>query len=124
MKYAVLIYLDPDLVGGLPKEEFNSTMRDCLSHADAMQARGALLDSQMLEDVGTARSIRIRKGRTKVMDGPFAESKEVLGGFNIVEADNMDEAIELALQFPWASVGCIEVRPIRDIGGVRRAVGA
>jgi hypothetical protein len=124
MQYAVLIYLDRDLLGQVKPEEFNATMRDCLSHADAMKSRGALLDSQMLEEVETARSIRVRKGRTAIVDGPFAESKEVLGGFNIVEAANMDEAIELALQFPWAGVGCVEVRPIRDIGGVRRAVGA
>lgn len=124
MKYIVLIYNDPKLLGAMPKEEFNSTMRDCLSHADEMVRKGSLLESQMLEDPSTARSVRIRGGKRMVTDGPFIETKEFLGGFNIIEADNMEEAEKLADNFPWASVGCVEIRPIRDIGGVRKAVGA
>jgi hypothetical protein len=123
MKFAVLIYNDPAMVEALPKKEFNSTMRDCLSHANDMQRAGTLLDSQMLEDPSTAKSIRIRQGRRKVIDGPFSETKEVLGGFNIIEAEDMDEALRLADNFPWAGTGCVEVRPIRDIGSVRKAVG-
>jgi hypothetical protein len=123
MKYIVLIYNDPKLLGAMPKEEFNSTMRDCLSHADEMVRKGSLLESQMLEDPSTARSVRIRGGKRMVTDGPFIETKEFLGGFNIIEADNMEEAEKLADNFPWASVGCVEIRPIRDIGGVRKAVG-
>jgi hypothetical protein len=124
MKFAVLIYNDPTLLGELPQENFNATMRECLAHADAMAKNGALMQSEMLEDTSTARSIRIRGGVTKVVDGPYAEAKEVLGGFNIIEASDMDEAVKLALEFPWAATGCVEVRPIRDVGGVRRAVGA
>jgi hypothetical protein len=124
MKFAVLIYNDPRLLGELPTEEFNTTMRGCLGKADGMRQRGALLDSQMLEDTSTARSIRVRKGRVEVTDGPFAEAKEVLGGFNIIEARDMDEAIALAMEFPWAATGCVEVRPVRDIESVRRTVGA
>jgi hypothetical protein len=123
MKFAVLIYNDPTLVEELPQESFNATMRECLAHADAMAKNGALLQSEMLEDTKAARSIRIRGGVTKVVDGPYAEAKEVLGGFNIIEANDMDEAVKLALEFPWSATGCVEVRPIRDIGGVRRAVG-
>jgi hypothetical protein len=122
MKFVVLIYNDPNLLGELPKESFNATMRECLANADAMAKNGALLQSEMLEDIHTARSIRVRGGVTKVVDGPYAEAKEVLGGFNIIEASDMDEAVKLALEFPWSATGCVEVRPIRDIGGVRRAV--
>jgi hypothetical protein len=124
MKFAVLIYNDPKLLDAVPKAEFNQTMRECLVSADEMRAGGKLLDSQMLEDPVTARSIRVRGGRTKVVDGPFAEAKEILGGFNIIEARDMDEAVKMAMKFPWAATGCVEVRPVRDIGGVRRAVGA
>ena len=124
MKFVVLIYNDPELLGVVPKEEFNSTMRDCLAHADEMRRDGKLLDTQMLEDPKTARSVRIRKGRRVVVDGPFAETKEVLGGFNIIEAANMEEAVKLADAFPWSSTGCVEIRPVRDIGGVRKAVEA
>ncbi|HEY6219330.1 MAG TPA: YciI family protein [Gemmatimonadaceae bacterium] len=124
MKFVVLIYNDPELLGVVPKEEFNSTMRDCLAHADEMRRDGKLLETQMLEDPKTARSVRIRKGRRVVVDGPFAETKEVLGGFNIIEAANMEEAVKLADAFPWSSTGCVEIRPVRDIGGVRKAVEA
>jgi hypothetical protein len=124
MKFMVLIYNDSEMLGEMPVPEFNAQMRDCLSKADRMKANGNLIESQMLEDVSTARSIRVRNGRMVTTDGPFAETKEVLGGFNLIEARDMDEAIEIAKQFPWAASGCIEVRPVRDIDGVRRRVGA
>ena len=124
MKFIVLIYNDPALLDGLPPAEFNSTMRDCLANADEMKRDGALIESQMLEDVSTARSIRIRNGRRTIVDGPFTETKEVLGGFNIIEARDMDEALRMAEHFPWAGTGCVEVRPIRDMDAVRRRVGA
>ena len=124
MKFIVLIYNDPKTLAQVPQSEFNSTMKECFDHADAMQRKGKLLESQQLESVSSSKTIRTRAGRTTVVDGPFAETKEVLGGFNIVEAENMDEAIELALQFPWASTGSVEVRPIKDISAVRRQVGA
>ena len=67
--------------------------------------------------------MRVRNGRKSVLDGPFAETKEVLGGFNIVEAPNIDEAIRIAEEFPWAKLGSIEVRPIRDMAAIRQSVG-
>src|SRR6267143_4033662 len=97
-------------------------MRGCLAHADELRRDGRLTDSQMLEDAETAKSVRIRNGRTKIMDGPFSEAKEVLGGFNLIEAKDMHEAIEIAMEFPWAHTGCVEVRPVRDIDTVRRRV--
>lgn len=65
-----------------------------------------------------------RDGRTTVVDGPFAETKEVLGGFNLIEAADYDEALRIACESQWAGVGCIEVRPVRDVAAVRRRVGA
>jgi hypothetical protein len=123
MKFVVLIYNDPQLLEALPKAEFNATMRECLAKADDMRVHGKLLDSQMLEDPSSARSVRVRSGRTTIVDGPFAEVKEVLGGFNIIEARDMDEAVRMAEAFPWAATGCVEIRPVRDVAGVRRAVG-
>ncbi len=124
MKFIVLIYNDSQMLGAMPAPEFNSQMRDCLSKADRMKADGNLIESQMLEDVSTAKSIRVRNGRMVTTDGPFAETKEVLGGFNLIEARDMDEALEIAKEFPWAASGCIEVRPVRDIDGVRERVWA
>ena len=124
MKFIVLIYTDGKLLDELPAGEADSMMRDCLSHADELQAEGRLLESQMLEGVETAKSLRRRNGRLTVTDGPFAETKEVLGGFNLIEAADMDEAVRIAQQFPWWSTGCVEVRPVRDIDTVRQRVGA
>lgn len=124
MKFMLLVYNDPELLDALPAGGFDADMRDCLSHADELQHAGSLLESQQLEPVTTARSVRMRGGRAIAVDGPFAETKEVLGGFNIIEAADMEEAVRIASEFPWIKTGCIEVRPVRDIGAVRVRVGA
>jgi hypothetical protein len=124
MKFMLLIYLDPQKMDALPEAKFDSMMRDCLTHADHLHSKGKLIESQMLEEPRTAKSVRIRAGRVDTTDGPFAEAKEVLGGFNLVEADSMEEAVKIAASFPWASTGCVEVRPVRDIGAVRDKVFA
>jgi hypothetical protein len=123
MKFVVLIYTDPAKLSELPAPAFNSMMRDCLVHADEMQRGGTLLQTEMLEDTVTAKSIRVRNGRKAILDGPFAETKEVLGGFNIIEASDIDEAVRMAEAFPWSQIGSVEVRPVREISTVRRAVG-
>ena len=124
MKFMVLIYNDDSMLEALPPAQFDATMRGCLDHADELRKEGRLLDSQMLEPPSTAKSLRSRKNRLTVVDGPFAESKEVLAGFNLIEAEDMGEAVRIASEFPWARTGCIEVRPVRDIEAVRERVGA
>lgn len=124
MKFMLLIYNDPKLLGAMPAPEFAATMRGCLTHADDLRRDGRLLDTQMLEDPGTAKSVRVRKGRLTAVDGPFAEAKEVLGGFNLIEAADMAEAVQIASEFPWTRTGCVEVRPVRDIETVRQRVAA
>lgn len=124
MKFVLLIYNDPEKIEALPQAEFNETMRGCLEHADELRGRGRLLDTQMLADASTAKSVRVRKDRRTVLDGPFAETKELLAGFNLIEADSMEEAVRIAESFPWVRTGCVEVRPVVDIGAVRDQVGA
>jgi hypothetical protein len=124
MKYLLLVYVDPTAIDDLPAGDFDNKMRHCLAHADELKDKGRLIESQMLEDASTAKSVRIRNGKQTTIDGPFAETKEVLGGFNLVEADSIDEAVRMAAEFPWAQTGCIEVRPVRDIETVRRRVNA
>jgi hypothetical protein len=124
MKFMVLIYNDSKLLDALPPAQFDATMRDCLEHTDDLRKEGRLLDSQMLESASTAKSLRSRKNQLTVTDGPFTETKEFLAGFNLIEAENMDDAVRIASEFPWASTGCVEVRPVRDIEGVRQRVGA
>jgi hypothetical protein len=122
MKFMLLIYIDSGLLDALPEGQADGMMRDCLTHADELRGDGSLIESQMLESATTAKSLRVRNGRARVSDGPFSEAKEVLGGFNLIEAKDMDEAIRIAQQFPWAETGCIEIRPVRDIETVRRRV--
>jgi hypothetical protein len=124
MKFMVLIYNDDTMLDAMPPEQFDATMRGCLEHADELRKDGRLLDSQMLESASTAKSLRTRKNRLTVLDGPFAETKELLAGFNLIEAENMDEAVRIAAEFPWTRTGCVEVRPVRDIDTVRQRVGA
>jgi hypothetical protein len=124
MKFMLLIYNDSALLDAMPANEFDDAMRHCLTHADELRQEGRLLDSQMLESPASAKSVRIRRGRVTTVDGPFAEAKEVLGGFNLIEASDMEEAVQIAAEFPWARTGCVEVRPLRDIETVRQRVGA
>ncbi|HJW07372.1 MAG TPA: YciI family protein [Rhodanobacter sp.] len=124
MKYLVMIYCDDTLLDALPEGEFDTLMHGCFAKADALRANGQLHDSQQLEAPSTARTVRVRNGATSVVDGPYAETKEYLGGFNLIEAADMDEAVRIAQAFPWSRTGAIEIRPIRDIDAVRRRVGA
>ena len=124
MQYLTLIHIDPALLAELPQDEYDRLMRGCFDKADALQAQGCLHGSQQLEEPATARTLRVREGVSRVTDGPFAETREFLAGFNLVEADSMDHAMEIARQFPWARFGSIDVRPVRDMQGVRRQVGA
>jgi len=124
MQFLLLVYTDPELLGGLPPEQYDAHMRHCLQKADALQAEGRVLAFQQLEPPATARSVRVRAGRASVLDGPFTETKEMLAGFNLVEAESMEEAVQMAHELPWANYGCIEVRPVRNIAGVRSRVGA
>ena len=124
MRFLMLVYTDQSLVDELPTGEFDHLMRGCLEHADELRAAGRVLASQQLEPPATARTLRTRGGRTTVVDGPFAETKEMLAGFNLIEADSLDEAERMAREFPWSRTGAIELRPIRDLDAVRQRVGA
>lgn len=124
MQYLLLVYIDPALIEALPEGEYDCMMRHCLEHADELKAEGTLLGFQQLEPASTARAVRRRGDKVAVVDGPFAETKELLAGFNLVEADSLEHAVTLAEQLPWARTGCIEVRALRDVDAVRRRVGA
>jgi hypothetical protein len=123
-KFALLVYTDDSLLDALPEGQYDDKMRYCLGHADELREQGRLFDSQMLEDAKTAKTMRVRNGRRTVVDGPFTETKELLAGFNLIEAEDMDEAVRMAAEFPWSETGSIEVREIRDIGTVRQRVAS
>jgi hypothetical protein len=124
MQFIALIYNDPTLLDAVPAEEVDAMLRGCFAHVDELQREGRLVGSRMLAEAGTARTLRVRNGQMTALDGPYAEAKEVLGGFNLIEAENMDEAVRIAAGFPWAATGCVEVRAVQDLGAVRQRVGA
>ena len=124
MQYLLLVYTDAELLDKLPAEEFNTEMRECLQHSDAQMEQGKVLGFQQLQPAATARTVRVRNGRATVLDGPFAETKEMLAGFNLVEAESMEEAVRMAHELPWTKYGAIEVRPVGDIAAMRARVGA
>ena len=108
MKYLCLVYLDERKLHEVPDE-------DCVAYDTAIRKSGHCIASEALQSVQTATTVRVRDGKTSITDGPFAETKEQLAGFYMIEAENLDEAIRIAAQIPPARVGSIEVRPIRPI---------
>jgi hypothetical protein len=124
MKFLVMIYNDDALLNALAPGEFDTMMHGCFKHADELRAEGHLLDYMQLEPPQNTKTVRVRGSKTTIVDGPFSEAREYLGGFNLIEAKDMDEAVKIAQSFPWARTGCIEVRPVHDIEGERRRVGA
>lgn len=108
MKYLCLVYLDEKKLDELPDEE-------CVDYDDSIRESGHCVASEALQSVQTATTIRIRNGKVSITDGPFAETKEQLAGFYLIEARDLNEAIQVASRIPPARVGSIEVRPIRPI---------
>jgi hypothetical protein len=108
MKYLCLVYADENTVHAVPD-------RDCVAYDIKLRESGACLSSEALESVQTATTVRVRGGKVSITDGPFAETKEQLTGFYLIEAADLDAAIRLAAGIPPATVGSIEIRPIRPI---------
>lgn len=114
MKYLCLVYPDEKRSEELPDS-------DCVAYDRAIRESGHCIASEALQSVQTATTVRVRNGKLSITDGPFAETKEQLAGFYLIEANDLNEAIQIAAKIPPAAVGCIEVRPLRPI---REAVAA
>jgi hypothetical protein len=108
MKYACLVYLEEEKLHAVPD-------RECADCGDGFRKRGLLVAAEALEPVRTAKSVRVRQGKVTVTDGPFAETKELLAGFYLIDAKDEDEAIAIAAKIPPAREGTIEVRPVREL---------
>lgn len=108
MKYLCLIYLDEQRLDELPDE-------DCVAYDTGIRKSGHCVASEALQSVQTATTARVRNGKRSVTDGPFAETKEQLAGFYLIEARDLNEAIQIAAKIPPARLGSIEVRPVRPI---------
>ena len=108
MKYLCLVYLEKEKWHAVPD-------RECANSGDDFRRRGMLLAAEPLHPVETATTVRVRDGKISVTDGPFAETKEQLAGFYLIEARDLNEAIQAAARIPPAREGSIEVRPVREL---------
>src|SRR5262245_64994903 len=112
MKYLCLYYMDEGQLHALPAGELDALVREHLACDDELRASGHLVVAAGLEPAQTSTTVRIRSGRLSTTDGPFADTKEQLGGFLVIEARDLNDAIRVAARMPPARVGCVEVRPI------------
>jgi hypothetical protein len=112
MKYLCLIYYSAQVLEGLDGAEREQLMAECSACSDQLHRSGHQLAAQALEPVATAITLRERGSKVLVTDGPSAETKEQLGGFCLIEARDLNEAIQLAGRMPLARYGCVEVRPV------------
>jgi hypothetical protein len=115
MKYMMLIYFEEK---ALSESERNCCYEESLQLTHDLDAKGQFLAASPLQSVSTATSVRIRNGKRLVTDGPFAETREQLGGYFVVTANDLDEAIEIAGRIPAARYGTVEVRPMIELGGM------
>jgi len=111
MKYVCFVYGEEPLMQTIDD-------RECVANGAALRQAGHYVAAESLQPVSTAATVRVRNGKVSVTDGPFAETKEVIAGFYLIEARDLEEAITLAAKIPPARVGAIEVRPVRELAAV------
>ena len=114
MKYLCLVYHEEAKIDALPVSEYDAIVNEVLDYREDLRQGGHYITSSPLQSVQAATTIRVRNGTMSITDGPFAETKEQLGGFYLIEARDLNEAIRLASRMPPARVGSIEVRPLKE----------
>ena len=120
MKYLCLVFCDEKKLEALSKEESDALDRESLAYDDVLRKNGHFLAAQALESVRSATTVRRRSGKVSVTDGPFTETNEQIGGFILIEARDLNEAIQLASQIPSVRLGGVEVRPIKELTSGRQ----
>ncbi len=123
MEYLCQVWLPTKELDALPEAERNLIDHESMAYDDELERGGHLIVAQALQPVTTAVTVRVRNGKLSTTDGPFAETKEHLGGFILIKARDLNEAIQLAAKIPLAKYGSIEVRPIMSISPMGNPVG-
>jgi hypothetical protein len=117
MKYLLLCCHEEKTLDSMSKSECVAVMEETMAYCEALKKSGHLIAVEQLEPVQTAMTVRVRNGTASVTDGPFAETKEQVGGFFLIDARDLNEAIQVASKFPSARFGSLEVRPVREFQG-------
>ena len=115
MKFMFMIYHDQNVLDAMPEKEMQALVDSAIEYAEDLRRSGHYIASNALERPGTARTLRVQAGKVSSSVGPFAETKEKLGGFFVIEAKDMDEACSIAARFPPARIAVLEVRPVREL---------
>ena len=115
MKYLCLIFIDEKQYDALPQSEQDARVNEHLAYDEELRNNGYLIATEALQSVKTATTVRVQNGKLSTTDGPFAGTKEQLGGFYLIEARDLNDAIRIASKIPSARLGSIEVRPILDL---------
>jgi hypothetical protein len=121
VQYMLLIYDDPAHRDAMSDADRSAVMQEYFAYTDELREAGKLLSADALQPVESAKSVRVREGEISTTDGPFAETKEHLGGYYLIDVDTVDEALAWAAKIPSARLGTIEVRPIMQIPAEARA---
>jgi hypothetical protein len=112
MKYMLLIYGDEEKTRAIPKDDTNKMLPAYIAYTEALKKAGILVGSDRLQFTSTATTVRIREGKTNVVNGPYAEAKEQLAGYYLIDVPDMDSALSWASRCPGAGFGAVEVRPV------------
>jgi hypothetical protein len=121
MKYLCLIYDEEKTMGAMSKSESDAFMGEYFAFTEGIRKSGHYVAGEALQPVNTATTVRIRGGKLSTTDGPFAETKEQLGGFYMIEARDLNDAIQIASKIPSSKTGSVEVRPVVDFSKVPQA---
>ena len=115
MKYVALVYYQESIINTMTEKEWHDLNQECVAGVERLSEQGNYVTGEPLRPVETATTVRVRDGEVIVSDGPFAETKEQLAGFYLLEAKDLNEALQLASRIPPARFGSIEVRPTREL---------
>jgi len=114
MRYLCLIYDEEKKIGAMPRGESDAFMGEYFTFTDGIKKSGHFVGGEALQPVHTATTVRVRNGKLSTTDGPFAETKEQLGGFYVINAKDRNDAVQVASKIPSARLGSVEVRPIME----------
>ena len=115
MQYVCLVYVEERSFDEMSERDQKQLTSDCIDYNNDLQKRGQLINASALQPVTAAATVRVRNTKVSTTDGPFAETKEHLGGFVLIEARDFNEAIQIAAKSPMARIGSIEVRPVMEL---------